>query len=109
MQAGAWNRINERMLRACLDGLAEEGYCGEVVYHFEQRQVIRTVQELYLPGLRQPSSEARGSIEGYWPKLSYWLNHPDDTLMHIWFQRGKITKVQNRDRPPAFSRAPLGL
>ena len=106
MEIEAWNRINERVLRGCVEGLVEEGYCGEIIYEFEQCQIVRTVHELHLPGQREPSSEAMTSIKQYWQSLSYWVNHLDDTLMYIWLQHEKITKVQNRDRVRGSSKMP---
>jgi hypothetical protein len=93
----AFPKINQAVLLASLRGFAEHGFSGEVEFRLEGRQILRTVCENYVAGSPDPSEEAKQSVERNWPQIEKWVERPE-TLLQVFFQCGKITKIRSTDR-----------
>jgi len=93
----AFTRINQAVLLATLRGLAEQGFSGDVGFHLESRQILRTVCETHIADSPEPSKDAIQSVEQNWPQIERWVEGSTN-LLQIFFQCGKITKIHSTDR-----------
>ncbi len=98
MNTGAWSRINERILRASVEALADEGFSGETMFRIDRRQLLRVVHELHPYVATERSPTAQQALVKDWQEIISWVAQHDFTVLHLWWQTGKLTKIQTHDR-----------
>ena len=97
MDSAAFTKINQAVLLATLRGFAEHSFSGDIGFRLEGRQILRTVCETHIADSPEPSKDAIQSVEQNWPQIEKWVEG-SATLLQIFFQCGKITKIRSTDR-----------
>jgi len=98
MEPNAFTEINKEILRTCLEGFAKRGFSGDLEFRYDARQVLRTVLEYHVLEESEVPDVSIESVTKNWPRISEWVNHNDETLLRVKFQKGKITRVDVRNR-----------
>jgi hypothetical protein len=98
MDPNAFTEINKEILRTCLEGFAKRGFSGDLEFRYDARQVLRTALEYHVLEGSDEVEAAIDSVTKNWQRISEWVNHNDETLLRVKFQKGKITRVDVRNR-----------
>ncbi len=96
MLPGAYVDINRCGVVAELEEFSRKGFSGEVRYRIELREKHRKDHGIYHSDLIVPDDSERVIAERL-GAIDLWLGLPG-TVIVFQFNRGKITKVETRDK-----------
>lgn len=93
--AGSYTEINREILLATLEAFSKRGFCGDLHFTFESRQILRVVAEIHHADLVSPMNYHE-IVNQHRAAVDMWLTLPS-TVFVVYFNQGRITKVQTHD------------